>query len=117
MTVTEPVLFSSQEVADACGISYRRLDNWVRRGFVSSVQAAQGSGTQRRFEFGEALQVFLTAELARVGVRPGTVLRPDMRRERHPSGGMEDGDTAWVEWDSVVLSQMLRTKLGVDESA
>lgn len=45
-------LYSSTEACKAAGISYRQLDYWARLGLVTPVQAARGSGSQRRFSFG-----------------------------------------------------------------
>lgn len=111
-------LFSTAEVADACGVSFRRLDHWIRKGYVRVEQQADGSGTKRRFTFGEAMQVGLTAALARVGVRPGTVRGEEMEL------GMAEMEVgmfprlpvvARVCWDSEALQLQLRRNLGIEE--
>ena len=43
-------LLTSREVADLAGISYRRLDHYVRAGYLSPAVAAQGSGSARLWE-------------------------------------------------------------------
>jgi DNA-binding transcriptional MerR regulator len=50
--VAEDVLpgYSSTQVCEIAGVTYRQLDYWTRTGIVApSVQAARGSGTCRRY--------------------------------------------------------------------
>jgi DNA-binding transcriptional MerR regulator len=49
-------------------ITYRQLDYWTRTGLVSpSVQAAQGSGTQRLYSFNDLLQLKVIKSLTDAG--------------------------------------------------
>ena len=41
--------YSTDEVCAIVGISYRMLDYWLRRGYITIESPARGSGTQRRF--------------------------------------------------------------------
>lgn len=42
--------YSSAEVVNAVdGLSYRQLDHWVRKGYITPEVAAGGSGTRRRW--------------------------------------------------------------------
>jgi DNA-binding transcriptional MerR regulator len=41
--------FSTVEVCEITGASYRQVDYWVRCGVVCPTRAARGSGSQRRF--------------------------------------------------------------------
>lgn len=63
---TRPHL-SSRDVADAVGISYRRLDYWCRLGAVRPVIDANGSGSQRRFSPDEVRIVRAVDALMRLG--------------------------------------------------
>lgn len=57
--------YSSREVADAAGITYRRLDYWCRIGLVrSSLSSATGSGSRRGFSAHDAAVVGVVAALA-----------------------------------------------------
>jgi DNA-binding transcriptional MerR regulator len=50
------------------GISYRQLDYWTRTGLVTpSLQAAQGSGTQRLYSFNDLLQLKVIKSLTDAG--------------------------------------------------
>jgi DNA-binding transcriptional MerR regulator len=50
------------------GISYRQLDYWTRTGLViPSLQAAQGSGTQRLYSFNDLLQLKVIKSLTDAG--------------------------------------------------
>ncbi len=50
------------------GITYRQLDYWTRTGLVApSIQAAQGSGTQRLFSFNDLLQLKVIKNLTDAG--------------------------------------------------
>lgn len=42
-------LLTSAEVCKASGLNYRKLDYWVKRGYVEPVNVAKGSGSQRLF--------------------------------------------------------------------
>jgi DNA-binding transcriptional MerR regulator len=50
------------------GITYRQLDYWTRTGLVEpTIQAAQGSGTQRLYSFNDLLQLRLIKSLTDAG--------------------------------------------------
>lgn len=50
MDLDDDQALTSAEVCDAAGITYRQLDYWIRRGYVSpSVQDAEGPGSLRLF--------------------------------------------------------------------
>jgi DNA-binding transcriptional MerR regulator len=42
-------LLSSAEMCERAGVTYRQLDNWARKGYVTPAQPAAGCGTQRRW--------------------------------------------------------------------
>ena len=53
----------------AAGITYRQLDYWARTGLVEpSVRAAQGSGTQRLYDFRDVLLLKVVKRLLDAGV-------------------------------------------------
>lgn len=58
--------FSTEQVADAAGLSYRRLDHYVRAGYVPGA-ALPGSGHERTFTLDQAVKVATIAELVRAG--------------------------------------------------
>lgn len=51
------------------GITYRQLDYWARTGLIKpSLQAAQGSGTQRRYSFTDIVQLKVVKRLLDAGM-------------------------------------------------
>lgn len=61
-------LLSTRAVADAVGISYRKVDYWIRQGALELVQDANGSGTRRRFAPSEVRIVRAVEALRRLGM-------------------------------------------------
>ena len=56
--MTDPVGLSSREVCERAGVTYRQLDNWARRGYVTpSLLEASGCGTARRWAPGDVARV------------------------------------------------------------
>jgi hypothetical protein len=66
-------LVSATEVADLCGVPYRTLDSWVRRGWVTPEVAAEGPGKYRRFGFRGTLEACTVAKLRSAGMTPKAI--------------------------------------------
>lgn len=61
--------FRGPQVCKIVGISYRQLDYWARTGLATpSVQAAQGSGSQRLYSFEDLVELKLIKNLLDTGV-------------------------------------------------
>lgn len=61
--------FSGTRAAKVVGITYRQLDYWARTGLIKpSIQAAQGSGTQRRYSFTDIVQLKVVKRLLDAGM-------------------------------------------------
>lgn len=61
--------YRAPQVCSLVGITYRQLDYWARTGLIQpSVQAAQGSGTQRRYSFGDIVQLKVVKRLLDAGM-------------------------------------------------
>ena len=61
--------YRAPQVTEMLGISYRQLDYWDRTGLVKpSVRGAQGSGSQREYNFEDLLQLKVIAQLLDAGV-------------------------------------------------
>ena len=56
---------SSPEVCDLANISYRQLDWWARRGYISATADNHGSGQRRLWSTAEAAAVAVVAERVR----------------------------------------------------
>lgn len=69
MTATSADSYSTPEACAASGISYRMADYWARTNLVvPSIRTARGSGTQRRYSYGDVLALAVIAELLRAGL-------------------------------------------------
>ena len=70
---------TTHEVAMRSGLSYRQLDYWLRSGFITIADDADGSGSRRRFTDDEVADVMKVAQMMRqaesVGLNPtGTTI-------------------------------------------
>jgi hypothetical protein len=81
-------------VARAAGVSYRRIDHWVRRGYIAPVgepNPGSGADSVREFTPATVARTVLLARLVRAGVLPGPAARLiDERRD------VETGGSGWV---------------------
>lgn len=59
-------LVSGPRAADIAGITYRRLDYWVRVGLIEPSRQARGSGTRRAFDARDLADLRLAALLMEV---------------------------------------------------
>lgn len=71
VTLTRPLTrrFTTEQVAAAVGIPYRRVDYWLRQRLALHHDPKPGSGQPRSFTLDEARAVAVVAELTRAGVR------------------------------------------------
>ena len=61
--------YRAPQVCKLVGITYRQLDYWARTGLLTpSIQSAAGSGTQRRYSFGDIVQLKVVKRLLDAGM-------------------------------------------------
>lgn len=61
--------FSGPAVCRLTGVTYRQLDYWARTGLVTpSIAVARGSGSKRRYSYGDILEVKVIKRLLDAGV-------------------------------------------------
>ncbi len=61
--------FSGPMVCRLTGVTYRQLDYWARTGLVTpSIRSAQGSGSKRKYSYGDLLEVKVIKSLLSSGV-------------------------------------------------
>jgi DNA-binding transcriptional MerR regulator len=61
--------YRAPQVCNLVGITYRQLDYWARTGLIMpSVQAAQGSGSQRLYSFSDIVQLKVVKRLLDAGM-------------------------------------------------
>lgn len=110
-TATETPLLTSQQAADAAGITLRQLDHWVRIGqvIVPSATPWQGSGLHRRWTVDEVRVLAILGHLAaahtpmaQMAQAANVLLDVDTPRR---------GDTRWLvvdnDWAAVVGAREL----------
>ncbi len=65
----QPGGYRAPQVCGLVGITYRQLDYWARTGLITpSVQAAQGSGSQRLYGFSDIVQLKVVKRLLDAGM-------------------------------------------------
>ena len=71
--------FTSPEVCDLAGCTYRQLDHWVRRGLISAPRISDvGSGRLRKWNFESVLEAVVVSRLSRGGIRIDRLLDEDV---------------------------------------
>ncbi len=61
--------YRAPQVCKLVGITYRQLDYWARTGLLTpSIQSAAGSGSQRRYSFGDIVQLKVVKRLLDAGM-------------------------------------------------
>lgn len=66
--------FSGRQTADIVGITYRQLDYWARTDLVRpTLVDAAGSGSRRRYSYGDLLELKIIKTLLDAGIRLGAV--------------------------------------------
>ena len=62
--------FTTQRTAEIVGVTYRQLDYWARTDLVKpSLVAASGSGSRRRYSYGDLLELKVIKNLIDNGIR------------------------------------------------
>lgn len=62
--------FRGSQVCSLVGITYRQLDYWARTGLLRpSIAEAEGSGTQRRYSYGDVLELKVIKRLLDAGLK------------------------------------------------
>lgn len=62
-------LFSLPEVSERCGVEYRTLHTWLRRGLIqASAREAAGSGTRNELTFSDLVVTKALSDLRRLGL-------------------------------------------------
>ncbi len=62
--------FSGKRTAEIVGITYRQLDYWARTDLIRPTLAdAKGSGTRRRYSYGDLLELKVIKNLLDAGIR------------------------------------------------
>lgn len=90
-----PQGYTSFQVCDLTGVSYRQLDYWTRTGLVRpSVHDASGCGSQRRWSQEDVVEVRIVSALRGYGVTC-SIIQEALEVWR------DSGDCLWIVGDSV----------------
>src|SRR5580692_4297405 len=69
MAAPNNLSYHGPQVCKIVGITYRQLDYWARTGLLRpSLADAQGSGSQRRYSYGDVVELKVIKQLLDAGV-------------------------------------------------
>ena len=112
--------FSGPQVCDIVGITYRQLDYWDRTDLLKpSLSAAQGSGTQRLYSYGDLVRLKIIKGLLEAGVKLQTArkviesLRDDHGTNWQTANLVIDGANTVLARDGEHLVDLVRRGQGV----
>ena len=97
--------YRAPQVCNLVGITYRQLDYWARTGLiVPSISAAHGSGSQRRYSFGDIVQLKVVKRLLDAGmslkrIRTAVEILREQLQSNNPLGDvtlLSDGVTIYA---------------------
>lgn len=60
--------YSSFEVCELTGVTYRQLDQWARKGMAPALEPGDGQGSVRRWSADDVVYVFVVARLLAAGM-------------------------------------------------
>lgn len=63
-------LYESTQVCEIAGITYRQLDHWLHRNYVTPGRHLTGSGSRRGFTTDEVRHIAIMGRLVRDGIDP-----------------------------------------------
>jgi DNA-binding transcriptional MerR regulator len=112
--------FSGRRAAELVGISYRQLDYWARTDLVRpSLADASGSGSRRRYSYGDLLELKVIKMLLDAGMRLENVrqvfsyLREELGEDIASAQLVIDGSHPVLVRDDSELIDLLRRGQGV----
>jgi DNA-binding transcriptional MerR regulator len=112
--------FGGPEVCKIVDITYRQLDYWDRTDLLKpSLATAHGSGTQRRYSYGDLLKLKVIKGLLDAGVKLQTArtviesLRDELGTDWHAASLVIDGTNTVLARDGEQLVDLVRKGQGV----
>ena len=114
--------YRAPQVCNIVGITYRQLDYWARTGLLKpSIAAARGSGSQRRYSFGDIVQLRVVKRLLDAGmslkkIRQAMDLLRDQLRSDTPLTDvtlLSDGSTIYAAHSPDEVVDVFRRGQGV----
>lgn len=114
--------YRAPQVCNVVGISYRQLDYWARTDLLRpSLAAANGSGTQRMYSFGDIVQLRVVKRLLDAGMSLKKIRQAmDLLREQLDSDTpltdvtlLSDGNTIYAAHSAYEVVDVFRRGQGV----
>lgn len=114
--------YRAPQVCNVVGISYRQLDYWARTDLLRpSLAAANGSGTQRMYSFGDIVQLRVVKRLLDAGMSLKKIRQAmDLLREQLDSDTpltdvtlLSDGNTIYAAHSADEVVDVFRRGQGV----
>jgi DNA-binding transcriptional MerR regulator len=114
--------YRAPQVCNLVGITYRQLDYWARTGLITpSLQKATGSGSQRRYAFGDIVQLKVVKRLLDAGMSlkkirmAMEILREELASENPLAGVtlLSDGKTIYAAHSPSEVVDVFRGGQGV----
>ena len=112
--------FRGPQVCSIVGITYRQLDYWARTNLLRpSIADAKGSGSQRRYSYGDLLELKVIKKLLDAGVSLSsaraavTYLRGHLGEDLASANLVIDGETPLLVSDDGDIVDLVRNGQGV----
>lgn len=110
-------MFTSDEVCDLTGVTYRQLDCWTTAGVITPTVPARGSGSRRRFTEDDVLLVALAARLAELGCPLRTVAGAVAMMAGRPPGQWHGTLIVYPDGDALIGDRVAGAAWVVDLEA
>ncbi len=120
--MTDQTGYRAPQVCTIVGITYRQLDYWARTDLLKpSIQTAHGSGSQRKYSFGDIVQLRVVKRLLDAGMslkrirQAIKILREQLRSERPLTDVtlLSDGTTIYAAHSANEIVDVFRRGQGV----
>jgi DNA-binding transcriptional MerR regulator len=98
--------FSAGEAARITGVPYRTIDHWARTKFIApSIAEAQGTGTERLYDFKDLVALRVARELRDAGITTSALRRViDALREKSFESPLAELKLVAIGRDVVIVS-------------
>lgn len=120
MVISTRDWFTSRQTKEIVGISYRQLDHWDRTGLVKPSRAeARGSGSRRRYSYGDLLELKIVKKLLDSGMslkgirRIFNYLRENLKSDIVTANLVIDGSSVVLVGNDEELIDLLQNGQGV----
>ena len=93
------VALTTAQVAELVRVSYRQLDHWVGKGYLTIGEPHPGSGGHRRWLPDDVMRARVFAELVHAGVRPESITEALPTAALAPTLGVVQLGRLTITWE------------------